>query len=1626
MAKRLNKKVALAGTAVLLILFVLFLVAAQQKDLFTSQAKLLADGDAAAAKGDYQTATKKYLRARARAKSNQVTLEALKRLEDVYLDTEDWPPLQGVWREILKIDPDNVAARFAILEYWYIIADGGVDRVWNNVETQATDCLDVVERNNLLKEDTARWEKPQYEKLGLVHPLLCGSDGVQRIGQYLYLLRGRARLSMASTGAVTEPDKVLEQAIEDLKKAQELEPTNTDIAWRLAQAFMLKGDLLASRGSIEERDKADKHALEVLDKAVHDSPEDVQARINKLATERTIAMAEDPSLEKLESFEPRYKELSQKFPQDARVHAFVSGYYRSLGPNYLDQCIAEIEKARQLDPNEVTYAVAAADSYSFKAVTKNDKAAVDTAVKLLNESLSLPGVQQTKGPRQFQYLNNRITVYTYLAMIYLERILNHSIDLSEQDKAEWLAKSEQAVHQIEQLRGSGEDPIVMKWQGMLALAKGDRTEAVQKLCSVYRQLRASDRMDTQLAYILAKAFEHTTELGAVNDFFMSALRLQPEDVHRRGDSIEHRWPSALLDEAQVLLNLSAGSAALNVVNYYERIFGPDEVSRKLRISALNSTGKFEEAQAALDEGGLDSLDRLRLESQLLQDKIRSTQIRIQRQRISEGIENPDEDINAVNLEPIDINEANKEAELENDQLAANVGKLVSLDPNSVSDSLVQAVCRRYRRQGQRDKAIEVANTYLRAFPDSVAIRTLVKVLDAGDKITDEQLTQIRKEVMEQISDPATKAATLGAFYAGQNEPNEGVTQFKTVLKLFEKNASTADDKLQSEVRMALSFLTEYVVQAKDWAFGEELIDVAQQYDLDRCNGDYIKARISEGKHDYDTALKQIEQCVEKMPVSSRILLLRGQIKQDLGRTDEAIADMKQATFFNPLDGGINRALAVALYKRNRALGSNVTTDQFIEVKEAIERAISTNKRDTELLSFYAEFISDTEPGRALAMRQRLFRTTPTVENAVLLANMASKLAQKQVDPGKKQTLIQIAATSYQKALAMDPANQAAVSGYADFCRAIGQSERADQLIAQSKDENLQWQYYLTTGQTEKAKLIMDKLYVTEPNNAVLLRGLLGVAQATLNQQDTKKYSAALCNVEGGVESKLIQVQAYLLVGLVSEAQTKLERLKEEYPDEPRAQFLNAALLLKQGKPKQALALANKGLETDQKNARGWLLRGEANRLLGNATQAISDLKKSESYENNPDATIALAQAYMAANRLPDAIIELRGIIDDPTAPDQGRLLLEGIYANTGDPNLLMSFYDRMMSRFPDNILWTNRAAALASQLKDYKAAQGLYAAAWKKTLEKGSGNADSLDGYMRSLVEDGKLQQALDVGAKYVDSKYAPIALVGIAMAKLKMNDRAAAIENFRMAADKAQDPAIAASVLGVMNREIGHAEVEKYCQEKLAQDSKSVVANYVLYRLARNAGDYNKAVGFLDKCISTTDPNSVAAFNLLVEKGTLLATAYEKYSDKSYVKEAIATFEKILVNAPDNADVLNNLAYFLVVDGEKLDLALQYAKKAVKNSPDNPEVLDTYAYVLYKNGRFEEAAENARASLQHYESQKGYAPSEVYEHLGMILKELGQRDEARATYEKALQFGKTLSKEKTEEINQAIRSLSN
>ncbi|GAI48474.1 unnamed protein product, partial [marine sediment metagenome] len=197
----------------------------------------------------------------------------------------------------------------------------------------------------------------------------------------------------------------------------------------------------------------------------------------------------------------------------------------------------------------------------------------------------------------------------------------------------------------------------------------------------------------------------------------------------------------------------------------------------------------------------------------------------------------------------------------------------------------------------------------------------------------------------------------------------------------------------------------------------------------------------------------------------------------------------------------------------------------------------------------------------------------------------------------------------------------------------------------------------------------------------VVKGLLLVAERTADKEAVQRYSEELLLLEDSVENHLFQIQTFLKVGLVKEAQYKLQSFKEKYPDERRALLLEAWLAMRQGRLKEALDLTNRSLQSNQNNALAWRVRGEVNFLMANYDKAIDDLKTSKALSPELDIHIALAKAYQRAGRDEDAITELKSTIEQPQAAAEevpARALLEQIYLQLGKKEALKKFYDETL------------------------------------------------------------------------------------------------------------------------------------------------------------------------------------------------------------------------------------------------------------------------------------------------------------------------------------------------------------
>ena len=1092
--------------------------------------------------------------------------------------------------------------------------------------------------------------------------------GMERLGPYLYQRRGRALLEIARLGAVTDPNASLSKAIDDLEKARELEPTNVDTYRHLAQAFITKGEILASKGNLEERDENRKQAVELLEQAVEVLGADVKAHISLLAMKSMLAQG--GGREQIQSLEPEYLSLVEKFDSDAQAFSALAGFYLGLGHKYLDKAIEAIEKAIELDRENVAYAINAANLYYQRFSVYGQKPDIYKAIETAKNALTLPDAQDKPGPREEAKRMNKVSLYLFLTASYIEQVLEPCEVRTEEESKKWLADAEQMVHEIEQLFGSGEDPHVVRWQGMLELAKGNRNIAVRKLYASYEQLKAPkppeppwprDPQFAQLSYTLAKVFRNTSEVGAVGEFMRSALL----------SGIAETKPEALLDYADVLLKLRDYSEALSAVNFFEKEYWTNERSQAIRIKVYVAARQFNEAEEELAKRQPDDPNTIKLNLELVQAKIEQLQRAVEQKQAEENL-------GVIFRKALGVEEKggveSQTAELKSYNLlrAELVGKLLPMEPNSVGEAFIAAVCNNYIAEGKTEQAEDLVNRFLQYFPANTTVLFYKQMLSEPEpgKISQQRRKEIEEQVLSGIADPIEKSTRLGVFYVKLDEPNKAAEEFKKVFKieaLQEGKRPVFDltEGITDSQRLVMDYLFVTALRTEDWELAEQLAEVGRRENLDDCEGQFFAARLATTKGEYEKALARLEECLKQRPVFSQAFVLRSNANAALGNEHASIRDAQKAASLNPLDGVIAKQLASVLYRRNEKLGDSVSSDQMVETGNALDRALALNMDDLELISFYAEYIVTTQPLSALAIRQKLQKIAPSMQNAILFGRMATKLASEEGDAERREALFAMAASSFEQARKIDPNDKAMLVNYAEYLRASGQEEKAKRLLQESQDQKLLWAHYFRGGQFEDARKVLEQLYQNEQKDNDTVKGLLLVAEKTADEEAIKKYSEELLSLEDTLENRLFQIQAFLKVGLIKEAEYKLQSFKEKFPDEPRALLLEAWLAMKQGQLKRALELTNQNLETSQDNATAWRLRGEINLLMANYEQAIIDLKRSKSLLADPLTQISLAKAYQRAGRDEDAITELKSTVDRPQAPMQTRMLLEQMYWRLG-------------------------------------------------------------------------------------------------------------------------------------------------------------------------------------------------------------------------------------------------------------------------------------------------------------------------------------------------------------------------
>lgn len=505
-------------------------------------------------------------------------------------------------------------------------------------------------------------------------------------------------------------------------------------------------------------------------------------------------------------------------------------------------------------------------------------------------------------------------------------------------------------------------------------------------------------------------------------------------------------------------------------------------------------------------------------------------------------------------------------------------------------------------------------------------------------------------------------------------------------------------------------------------------------------------------------------------------------------------------------------------------------------------------------------------------------------------------------------------------------------------------------------------------------------------------------------------------------------------GNTAEALEKFQKCLNMDPNNAATLYEIAGILHNSDRNNEALPYAKKAASLDEQNIWYQLLYAGCLKETGKYNDAISVYQKTiKNFPSNTDLYYELAGCYLYASRPEDAVkaydkieekigitkeisyqkeriflkmhdysraeYELQKLID--AYPDEVDYYVHigQFYRETGQKEKAMNTYKKILALDPANGKVHLSLADYYRDMKDEKKCfDELKLAFSSPSLE--------VDTKMRILVQHYTFTESDSVSKKQADT------LIKIFVAAHPNDTKVQTVYGDFLLRDKKYAEALTAyrkaiaidktrfyplNQVLVIDNELGDYDaMEKESNEAIElfpnEPSPYLCKGVALIQKKR----YNEAIDALKEGKEYVVDN----LPLKADFYSYMGDAY--YKMKNY-PESDKAYDKALELDPDNANVLNNYAYYLTLRGEKLERAEKMAKHANELRADISSYQDTYGWVLYHEGKYEEAKKWIEFAVKN----GGGSNPVILEHFGDVMYRLGDTDKAYEYWNKALKAGK-------------------
>jgi len=756
----------------------------------------------------------------------------------------------------------------------------------------------------------------------------------------------------------------------------------------------------------------------------------------------------------------------------------------------------------------------------------------------------------------------------------------------------------------------------------------------------------------------------------------------------------------------------------------------------------------------------------------------------------------------------------------------------------------------------------------------------------------------------------------------------------------------------------------------------QLFDKARELDKNNIRAVLGMASYHAVESHHDAAIELLSQYLDHDPDNLQVLLFRAGLWRQTGNLDAAEKDYASILKVNPEHNQANLAMALLNVSRRKpdavlaALESFPGRLQQRPIVQYLRGLAWYLKKDYDSAEKYLQEVLVSVPGHPQThllsgiiyfhrenwqqAEDHLFRANQSFRNNSSIVKLLSATYLKLRKPEKAEKLL----LNLQDSI-----------------------ETADAQIY-----SLLGAVYLQMKNNNKAQAMFTRAVEIAPEQsdfkAQLAFGLL--AEGDTSKAITELESAVDLGEEK-IQTETLLMLSYLKAGNTNKAIALGKDMQAKYSNSPLPYNLTGLAYMAAGKYKLADEAFSSALQKDSKfevaalnRAKNALLSGDHN----NATKLFEDVLKINS--DNITALLALAELTEKQEHSDQRISYLQKVLDLQPGNNIAITAMAEYYLRKNQPLKALSVLEGL----------SEKQAATADVLKlkgiaQFEAGRNAKAITiFEQLVAVSAGNPQTNFLLGRAYLRANRLAEAKRhfTTASKADPQYKH-AMLWIALGEiaLKENKLAQVLEITDSLLQAGHElsvihdlRALAFQAKGQKNNALISFE-KAYAQQPSRQ---RLIRLASFYNALGNVNEADRILrGWIEKHADDVDTQIMLAVSL---------------QQNGHKRKAIKVYEKALTVQPDNAVVMNNLAwlYHEVGDGRALNLA----NKAYEKARNRPEIIDTYGWILFESG------EHARALAILQEALLlGPSHPEITYHVGVALLKMDRREEARSTLQRII-----------------------